>query len=70
VDDRAVAQVEALELGRRVAAVETGQRAGMTLADQQPVGMQALELAGLGDVGNGNDGAGAASERVSSERRR
>ena len=69
VDERALAQIEPLQLGRRVAAVEARQRARVTLADQQPVRVEALELAGVVDVGDRNDRARAASECVGCQRR-
>ena len=63
-------KVELLQLGRRVAAVEARQRARVPLADQQPVGVEALELAGVVDVGDRNDRACAAREGVRGHRER
>ena len=70
VDERATAQVEPLQVGRRVAAVEARQRARVTLADQQPVRMEALELPRVVDGGDRNDRARAARERVRGDRER
>lgn len=68
VNQRTPVELVRLQLGRRVAAIEAGQTARVTLADEQPLTVRTLQRTRLIDVSDRDDARRATSSSVCGER--